>query len=47
MSERFTFADDTLRKIARIAGAEGTLTQCRLEDLFNRVADVISGSPLR
>ena len=47
VSERFTCADDTLREIARIAGAEGTLTQCQLEDLFNRVADVISGSPLR
>ena len=47
VSERFACADDMLREIARIAGAEATLTQCQLEDLFNRVADVISGSPLR
>ncbi|WP_142502171.1 hypothetical protein [Klebsiella sp. 2680] len=43
----FRCSDDYLKAISRIAGELNPLTQGDIEDLFNRVADVVSGSPWR
>lgn len=40
-------ADAFLHDIARMAGSEQALSQLELERLFNRMADVVSGSPMR
>lgn len=40
-------SDDYLKEISRIAGELNPLTQGDIEDVFNRVADVVSGSPWR
>lgn len=37
--------DPWIIEIARVAGSQGVLTQAQIEHLFNRVADVVSGSP--
>ncbi|MBS0849407.1 hypothetical protein [Citrobacter sp. JGM124] len=41
----FNCSDDYLKLILHIAGEEHVITQSQLEQVFNRVADVISGSP--
>lgn len=40
-------ADTLLHELARIAGNEREISQIALEALFTRMADVVSGSPLR
>lgn len=40
-------ADAYLQDIARRVGSEQALSQLELERLFNRMADVVSGSPMR
>ncbi|WP_437887944.1 hypothetical protein [Phytobacter sp. V91] len=40
-------ADDYLQDISRIAGGYNPLTQEHIEEVFNRIADVVSGSPWR
>ncbi|MGG4605038.1 hypothetical protein ACLPHM_09630 [Paenalcaligenes sp. Me131] len=40
-------ADAYLQDIARRTGDEQTLSQLELERLFNRMADVVSGSPMK
>ncbi|WPD76610.1 hypothetical protein OGM23_04395 [Dickeya fangzhongdai] len=45
VAQHIASADSYLKEIARSAGSHGTLTQQQIESVFNRVADVISGSP--
>ncbi|WP_240946988.1 hypothetical protein [Dickeya zeae] len=47
VAQQASCADPYLKEIARITGSHDMLTQPQLEDVFNRVADVISGSPKR
>lgn len=42
---RTTCADHFLKEIATVAGVSARLTQQDIEQVFNRVADVIAGSP--
>ncbi|GAB7201986.1 hypothetical protein [Dickeya oryzae] len=47
VAQQASCADPYLKEIARITGSHDMLTQQQIEDVFNRVADVISGSPKR
>ncbi|NAT78349.1 hypothetical protein CWD78_12790 [Dickeya dadantii] len=47
VAQHFSSADHYLKEIARSAGSHDMLTQQQIENVFNRVADVISGSPWR
>jgi len=47
LSTDYANADPYLHVIAQLAGAEETLSQQHIESVFNRVADVVSGSPKR
>ncbi|ACZ77362.1 hypothetical protein LHK94_01665 [Dickeya zeae] len=47
VAQQASCADPYLKEIARITGSHDMLTQPQIEDVFNRVADVISGSPKR
>ncbi|UUE11465.1 hypothetical protein NMX13_07780 [Dickeya zeae] len=47
VAQQASCADFYLKEIARITGSHDMLTQQQIEDVFNRVADVISGSPKR
>ncbi|WP_263065188.1 hypothetical protein [Dickeya dadantii] len=47
VAQHISSADGYLKEIARSAGSHDILTQQQIENVFNRVADVISGSPWR
>ncbi|WP_033570906.1 hypothetical protein [Dickeya undicola] len=47
VAQQASCADPYLKAIAHSAGSHDTLTQQQIENVFNRVADVISGSPQR
>lgn len=47
LSPDYASADAYLHIIAGLAGAEDRLSQPQIESVFNRVADVLSGSPKR
>lgn len=43
----FDCHDDYLQQIMRIAGVSEVISQSEIEQVFNRIADVVSGSPKR
>ncbi|WP_226860694.1 hypothetical protein [Dickeya dianthicola] len=45
VAHHMSSADPYLKALARSAGSHDLLTQQQIENVFNRVADVISGSP--
>lgn len=47
IASEFDCADEGLKQIARLAGAGDVISQSQIEQVFNRVADIISGSPKR
>ena len=47
VAEHQVCTDTLLKDIARMANNEEALSQMELEHLFNRMADVVSGSPMR
>ena len=47
LAPAFYCTDDYLKIISHIAGVEDTITQAQIEQVFNRVADIVSGSPKR
>lgn len=47
LAPEFNCADDYLRLILNLVGEDQAITQSQIEQVFNRVADVISGSPKR
>ncbi|WJM86255.1 hypothetical protein QUF31_03800 [Dickeya chrysanthemi] len=47
VAQQASCADPYLNQIAHIVGSHDLLTQQQIEAVFNRVADVISGSPKR
>lgn len=47
IAPEFDCHDDYLAQIMGIAGVSEVITQSEIEQVFNRVADVVSGSPKR
>ncbi|WP_300000282.1 hypothetical protein [uncultured Cedecea sp.] len=47
IAPEFTCHDDYLKQIMKITGVENEISQTEIERVFNRVADVVSGSPKR
>lgn len=47
IAPEFDCHDDYLAQVMRIAGVGEAITQSEIEQVFNRVADVVSGSPKR
>jgi len=47
IAPEFDCHDDYLTQIMQISGVSEAITQSEIEQVFNRVADVVSGSPKR
>lgn len=47
MASECNCADAYLKQISHIAGGNDVITQTQIEQVFNRVADIVSGSPKR
>jgi len=47
IAQEFDCSDDYLNQILHIAGVDEVITQAQIEQVFNRIADVVSGSPKR
>lgn len=47
IASEFDCNDVYLQQIAQVAGVAGVIEQSEIERVFNRVADVVSGSPKR
>lgn len=45
IAPEFTCHDDYLKQVMQIAGVGNEISQTEIERVFNRIADVVSGSP--
>lgn len=47
IADEYSCHDDYLKHIMQIAGVDNEISQAEIELVFNRIADVVSGSPKR